>query len=184
MVEPLPWFEDFRRLFDDLRYGEIPTKAMAPFVVCPTVLDPSRAPAGKHVLYVWQYQPYSLKDGGPSQWDSIKERVADQVMEYFSRYTTNMGSGNVLKRTVISPRDLERMNPNLVNGSVLGPGAYLYQSFAYRPIPELGRYKTHIEGLYLSGQGTHPGGSICGGGRAMVQVLMQDLGIDFDRVIS
>jgi beta-carotene ketolase (CrtO type) len=32
----------------------------------------------------------------------------------------------------------------------------------FRPLPELANYKTPIEGLYLTGAGTHPGGSISG----------------------
>jgi beta-carotene ketolase (CrtO type) len=31
-----------------------------------------------------------------------------------------------------------------------------------RPLPELANYKTPIQGLYLTGAGTHPGGSISG----------------------
>jgi len=79
---------------------------------------------------------------------------------------------------------MARWNANLINGGVTGLGSYLYQNFGYRPIPELGQYKTPVEGLYNSGHAFHPGGSIMGGGRATVQVIMQDLGIDFDDVIS
>jgi len=95
-----------------------------------------------------------------------------------------MGPENILARKIFSPLDFARWNPNLVNGSILGAGAFMSQFFSYRPIPELGQYRTPVEGLYLSGQGTHPGGCIAGGGRATVQVLMNDLGIDFDKVIA
>ena len=184
IVEPLPWLEDLRRMFDDLRYGELPSKALAPFVVCPTVHDPTRAPAGKHTLYLWNYAPYWLKDGGPSKWDDIKEKFADTVLDWLRKYSTNMGPENILDRKIFSPLDFARMNPNLVNGAVLGPGAFMYQFFSYRPIPELGQYRTPVEGLYLSGHATHPGGAIAGGGRATVQVIMADMGIDFNDVIA
>lgn len=182
-MEPVPWLEEYRRIFDDLRYGELP-KSKAPLVVCQTIHDPTRAPAGKHTLYLWHYEPWQLKDGGPEKWDVIKEQVADDILEGLRAYTTNMGPENILKRVVHSPLDYSRMNPNLYHGAVLGPGAFMYQFFSYRPIPELGRYKTPIEGLYLVGHATHPGGGITGGGRAMVQILMADLGIDFDEVVS
>ena len=185
MVEPLPNdLEDFRSLFDDLRYGKIPQKGFAPIAVTPTVHDPSRAPEGKHVLYLWHYVPYFLKDGGPQKWDSIKEDVADMLLDKYLAYTSNLSRKNVLKRTVFSPLDHERWNANLINGAVLGPGSFLYQNFAYRPIPELGQYKTPVNGLYLCGMSTHPGASIIGGGRAAAQVIMQDLGLDFDDVVS
>jgi phytoene dehydrogenase-like protein len=183
-VEPLPNdIAEFRMMFDDLRYGRIPT-SFAPFVVTPTVHDPTRAPDGKHVLYLWHYEPYYLADGGPSRWDSIKEEVADQVEERYFSYTKNLSKKTVLKRTVFSPLDLERFNANLIHGAVLGPGSFFHQNFAYRPIPELGHYKTPVDNLYLCGMSTHPGGSISGGGRAAVQIIMQDLGLDFDDVIG
>lgn len=184
IIEPLPWLEEFRRLFDDLRYGEIPSRALAPFVVCPTVHDPTRAPAGKHTLYLWNYVPYWLKDGGPEKWDSIKEKVADTILDWLRKYATNMGPENILGRAIYSPLDFERMNPNLVHGAVLGPGAFMYQFFSYRPIPELGQYRTPIDKLYLAGHATHPGGCVTGGGRATVQVIMDDLGIDFEKAIT
>jgi len=76
------------------------------------------------------------------------------------------------------------MNPILANGSILGLGAYLHQFFSHRPIPELGQYRTPIDNFYMSGQSFHPGGSVIGGGRATVQVMMADLGIDFAKVIK
>jgi phytoene dehydrogenase-like protein len=182
-MEPVPTLEAYRRIYDDLRYGLLP-KAKAPLVVCQTIHDPTRAPHGKHTLYLWHYMPWNLRDGGPKRWDDIKEKVADEVLEGLRRYTTNMGKENILARVIHSPLDYERMNANLYHGAVLGPGAFMYQFFSYRPIPELGRYKTPIEGLYLVGHATHPGGGITGGGRAMVQALMEDLGIDFDAVVS
>lgn len=184
-VEPLCWLEDYRRLFDDLRYGIPPSpEHLAPLACCPTVHDPTRAPAGKHILYLWHYVPYYLRDGGPQKWDEIKEQVADRILEGLRGYTTNMGPENIIARTIFSPLDYERMNPSLVNGSILGPGAFLHQFFSHRPIPELGQYRTPIGNLYMSGQSFHPGGSIIGGGRATVQVIMADLGIEFAKVIG
>ncbi|MGB5156128.1 phytoene desaturase family protein [Desulfobacterium sp. N47] len=182
-IEPLCWLDNFRHLYDELRYGLIPSpENLAPFVSCSTVLDPTRAPAGKHTLYLWHYVPYYLKDGGPAKWDEIKTEVADMILEKLRTHTSNMGPENIIARTIYSPIDYERMNPSLVNGSILGPGSYLHQFFSHRPIPELGQYRTPIDGLYMSGQSFHPGGSITGGGRATVQVVMADLGMDFSSV--
>lgn len=184
-VEPLPAdLNDFRKMFIDIQLGHLPKKeGMAPFVVVPTEHDPSRAPEGKHVLYLWHYVPYELADGGKDRWAEIKEDFADQLMDVYFSYTTNMTREKVLKRTCFSPLDLEEFNNNIIHGGVCGPGAYLHQMFSYRPIPELGNFRTPVENLYISGMSTHPGGAISGGGRAAAQVIMADLGINFDDVI-
>jgi phytoene dehydrogenase-like protein len=41
-----------------------------------------------------------------------------------------------------------------------------------------------VKKLYMCGASTHPGGGVSGGGRAMTQVLMEDLGIDFKKVVG
>lgn len=182
-IELLPWEEDFRRMFDELRYGRIPT-TLSPLVVCQSHHDPTRAPDGKQVLSLWQFEPYDLQEGGPERWNDIKRQVADQVLEWLRKYTTNMGPDNIIARTVQSPRDFERWDANLIRGGVNGPGGFLYQFFSYRPVPELGQYRAPIERLYLSGQAYHPGGSITGAGRNTAQVVMEDLGIDFKQLIA
>jgi len=184
-VFPMPnTVEEFRQNFDDLKYGRIPRQGSCPIAICPTMHDPSRAPEGKHVLYLWQFMPYFLADGGPQRWDSIRDDVADWVLDNWLSYTSNLSRKNIIGRSVMSPLDLERVNPNIHHGSILGPGAFLYQNFSHRPIPELGSYRTPVEGLFLSGMSTHPGGAIMGGGRAAAQAVMQELGIDFDKVVA
>jgi phytoene dehydrogenase-like protein len=185
VVEPLSSSVlDFRQMFDDLRYGRIPTKGLAPFVVVPTKIDPTRAPEGKHVLYLWHYMPYELLNGGHNKWDEIKVEVADQILNDFRKYAPNVTEDNILGHHIVSPNDYPKMNANLVNGAIVGFGGYLSQSYAYRPIPEMGQYRTPVQGLYLSGASTHPGGAIVGGGRATAQIIFQDLGIEFDDVID
>jgi phytoene dehydrogenase-like protein len=183
LIEPVPWWKEYRRLYDDLKNGLVPA-TFAPLMVVPTVFDPSRAPQGKHVMYLWHYEPYELEDGGHAKWDEIKELVADNILEGLRKYTTNMGPENIIARTIHSPLDYNRLNSNILRGSILGPGLFLYQFFSYRPLPELGQYRTPIERLYLSGSAVHPGGGIIGGGRGTVQTIMQDLNIDFEKVIS
>jgi phytoene dehydrogenase-like protein len=175
---------EFRTFFDDLRYGIPARKASKMLAVIPTRSDPSRAPEGKAVAYLWYFAPYYLANGGPEKWDSIKEEVSNQVMEKFFSFTTNISQKNVLGRYIISPLDYERNFPNAVHGQIMGPSPALYQNMAYRPVPELGQYRTPVDGLYITGQATHPGMGVNFGGRATIQIVMQDLGIDFDDVVS
>ena len=46
------------------------------------------------------------------------------------------------------------------------------------------RFVTPIEDLYLGGASAWPGPTVSGGGRAVAQVIFEDMDIDFDAVIN
>lgn len=173
--------EDYLRFFDDLAYG-IPRTEM-PFLGVATLVDSSRAPNGKHTLYLYHFEPYNLKNGGPAKWDEVKQEIADGVLETARKHTVNLGDENILGRWVFSPLDFERYNPAWLCGDFLHMGSYLTQLFGNRPLPGW-NYRTPIRKLYLCGASTHPGGGVSGGGRAAAQIIMEDLGIDFREVIA
>jgi phytoene dehydrogenase-like protein len=83
-----------------------------------------------------------------------------------------------------SPLDLERTNPAFINADCMHIGLFLSQYLSYRPLPGWGNYRTPVNNLYMCGASTHPGAGVTGGGRASVQVIMEDLGIDFKKVIG
>ncbi len=178
---PYP-LEEFLRAFEEYSYGIPNTKL--PVLVTPTVIDPSRAPKGKHTLYLYHYEPYNLKDGGPSRWDEIKQEIADSVLETARKHITNLGGDNILGRWIMSPLDIERYFPSMLAGDIGHIGQFLTQFFAHRPLAGLGQYRTPIGKLYLCGASTHPGLGVSGSGRATVQVIMEDLGINFKKVIA
>src|SRR5437868_14040728 len=52
----------------------------------------------------------------------------------------------------------------------------LDQMFMFRPLPELSQYRTPIEGLYLTGASTHPGGGVSGAsGRSAASAVLSDM---------
>jgi len=67
---------------------------------------------------------------------------------------------------------------------VMHIGVYLSQFLTNRPLPGWGQYKTPVKKLYMCGASTHPGGGVSGGGRAAAQVIMEDMGIDFKKVVG
>ena len=95
-----------------------------------------------------------------------------------------MGAENILGRWISSPLDFERYNPSYTSGDFLHMGMFITQMFANRPVPGWGQYHTPVKKLYMCGPSTHPGGGVNGGGRAAVQTIMEDLGIDFRKVIG
>ncbi len=176
--------QDFRSVFDELKYGELPTHFCG-YTSVHTIYDPSRAPAGQHTLYFATFAPLELKDGGHEGWDAVKEARADWVMERLARYAPNISGDNILARHADSPLDMARHSPSFRRGDVVGVAMFIYQFFARRPTPELAQYRVPgAEGLYLSGPFMHPGGGITGGGRATAIVVMEDLKMNYSKVIT
>ncbi len=138
----------------------------------PTVHDPSLAPEGKHVATIdVNSQPYTLAEQG---WDSIKDDVADRVLEELDGYFPGL-SASVLHRQVLSPLDLERIL-GLTGGHALHGEMAPDQLFMNRPVRGYADYRTPIAGLYLCGAGTHPGGGVSGAnGRNCATEALRDV---------
>ncbi len=138
----------------------------------PTVHDPSLAPDGKHIATIdINSQPYTLAEG---DWDSIKDGVADRVLEELDGYFPGLSS-SVLHRQVLTPLDLERVL-GLTGGHALHGDMSPDQLFMNRPVRGYADYRTPISGLYLCGAGTHPGGGVSGAnGRNCATEALRDL---------
>jgi phytoene dehydrogenase-like protein len=180
---------EFRQLFDDYRYGRFHRGTLGAggtlTVNVQTNHDPGRAPDGQATINLYTFASYELADGGAAQWDNVKEAVADQMLTDFRKFTTNMDAPNILGRFVDSPLDMERSSASFQKGDLHGVGTALHQNAGFRPLPELAQYRVPgIERLYLVGPFLHPGGGVFGGGRATAMAIMQDLGLDFEKVSS
>lgn len=142
-----------------------------------SAVDPSRAPPGKHVLWIQvRVLPATVSGDAAgeiagTQWDDIKEAYADRVLALLETYAPGL-SQNVLARVVLSPQDLERDNPNLVGGDSLGGSHHLDQNLLFRPAFGYSRYRTPVAGLYMVGASTWPGaGTGAGSGFLCAQLL-------------
>jgi len=177
-----PWIDDYRRIFEEFNLG-IPSAHM-PLIAVPTVYDSTRAPDGQHTVYLYHYEPYNLRDGGAAKWDSIKDDIAKNIIEVSSRYIDGLSSENILGMKVFSPLDIERYNPSMQSGDIMHISSSIAQSYGNRPIGGWGQYRTPINKLYMCGASTHPGGGVTGGGRAAALLIMEDLGIDYKKVVG
>jgi phytoene dehydrogenase-like protein len=93
------------RAYDDAKYGEISRRPYMDIVI-PSMLDPSMAPPGKHVMSIFvQYAPYQLNG---SWTDAKREALGDAVIDTLSEYAPNLRSA-VLHRQVVTPADIERV---------------------------------------------------------------------------
>jgi phytoene dehydrogenase-like protein len=150
-----PSIEYLERAWDDAKYGRI-SKNPYIEVVFPTVFEPGVAPEGKHVaLCFTQFGPFQPVDGG---WDAQLEPYKKNVIETLGRHAPNLPAA-VEHAEVLSPPEIERRF-GLLGGNIFQGEMTPDQIFSLRPIPGYGDYRTPIEGLYMCGSGTHPGGGV------------------------
>jgi phytoene dehydrogenase-like protein len=150
------------RAFDECRAGRIPSspplQVTIPSLADRSLIEPTLAPETGQVMSVLvQYVPFDLAEG---DWDACRDALGDTVLRRLEGIAPGI-SGLVVARQVVTPTDLER-DFGLTGGHPLHGEPSLDQWFAWRPLLELGRYRTPIAGLYLGGSGSHPGGGITG----------------------
>ena len=149
----------------------IPAEGSHIEICFPTVHDPALAPAGHHIATIdVNSQPYHLRS---ENWDDVKDRIADRVVRELGELMPNL-PGAVVGRQVLSPLDLERVL-GLTGGHPLHGEMTLDQLFIFRPVLHYSDYRSPIDGLYLCGAGTHPGGGVTGAnGRNCAAAVLAD----------
>lgn len=181
IIAGLEHYNQFPEIVQHHEKGTIPPTVM--WGSCPTVFDPSQAPPGKHVAFMWEKLPYHLK-GDPKLWDTYKHEHGKKMLEVWKEYAPNLEE-DVIDWFTGSPLDIERRFPNMKGGDLL-VGAFANGQVGYnRPFEGAGNYRGHIEGLYLCGSSCHPGGNITGlPGYNCAQVLFKDLNVNGSRMPS
>ncbi len=164
LAGPVPWEADACRrtvtvhvggTFDEVARSEAAVRAGRhaehPFVLLaqPCVVDPTRAPPGKHTLWGYCHVP----NGSPVD---MSERMEAQI----ERFAPGFGD-LVLARAVRTAAEAESHNPNLLGGDVNGGAATLRQT-VFRPVARWNPYRTPVEGVYLCSASTPPGGGVHG----------------------
>lgn len=162
----------------DPNIGRIPLDDPSMYVVVPSMRDPSLAPEGKHTLWIEFFVPYQIAGAegtgfkGTGWTEELKNKVADRVLDKLADYAPNVKSA-LIARSIESPPELER-RIGVSKGNYYHLDMTFDQMMFFRPLPELANYKTPIKGLFLTGAGTHPGGSISGmPGRNCARVILQ-----------
>jgi phytoene dehydrogenase-like protein len=157
IVEINPWVEVMDAAQAQARAGRLGDDPHIELCI-PTVHDPSLAPPGKHVVTIdINSQPYTLAEGS---WDELRDPVADRAIEKLGEYFPNL-PGSILERQVLAPPDLEALL-GIWGGHALHGEMAFDQLFNLRPVRGWADYRTPVEGLWLCGAGTHPGGGVTG----------------------
>ena len=149
--------ERFERGWDAQKRGLIHEDPAIELIV-QTAHDPTLAPEGKHLISTGiQQLPFELAEG---TWDDQKDAFTKLVVGKLAEYCPGL-KDQIIDTHTITPLDLER-DYGLSGGNIFQGAMTLNQLFDSRPFPGFDSYRSPIEGLYLCGAGTHPGGGVMG----------------------
>ena len=141
-------FEEIAKAEFEVSQGRHPRR---PFVLLsqPTLFDSTRAPQGCHVIWLYCHVP---------------SRSTFNMMNLIEAQIARFAPGfprRVIARHVTSTADLEKSNPNLVDGTINGGANNLWQVVA-RPVLSAVPYRTPLKNIYLCSSSTPPGGGVHG----------------------
>jgi phytoene dehydrogenase-like protein len=160
-VHIAPSLDQMARTYQQARAGLLPDEPIL-VVGQPTVVDPTRAPEGKHTLWVQvRMAPGTITGDAKGEisatdWASAAEPFAERALSILETYAPGTRA-RTLARTIITPTALEADNPNLVGGDQVCGSHHLAQHFLFRPARGHADGSTPIGNLHLTGAAVWPG---------------------------
>ncbi len=141
-------------------------------MLIPSTVDDSLAPVGCHVasLFCQQFAPV-LPNG--QNWDDVQDDAANTILDTVEEYAPGFRS-SILGQSQLSPKGLEDTF-GLVGGDIMHGNMTIDQLWSARPVLGNASYRGPLEGLYMCGAGTHPGGGVTGApGHNAAKVVLRD----------
>jgi len=154
-----------------------PIEDFNPVVWCHSLVDPSYAPPGKHVVqHEMQGVPaFSLSE---REWLKLKQKHAEDLISIWGEHAPNMTWDNVIGVDTNSPYDHMRLKNLAPHGNMCGIDQTASQSQANRPTPELANHRTPIKNLYATGSCWHIGGNVSADGAYnCYKIIASDMGL-------
>lgn len=147
-VHAVGTFAELAKAEAEVAAGRMPERPFV-LVVQASIFDPSRAPFGKHTLWVYAHVPQGYTGDATSAIERQLERFAPGF------------ASTVLARHVTSPSDLHAYNANYVGGDIAG-GAHSGLQMVFRPTIAAQPYVTPNPSLFLCSASTPPGAGVHG----------------------
>jgi phytoene dehydrogenase-like protein len=160
-------YEEVAQWESDVARGKVGER---PFLIFtqPTMVDPTRAPAGKEVAWAYAHVP--------NGWEGDLTDAMERQVERFAPGFRDL----ILGRNVMRPRDIEAHNPNMIGGDI-GGGANDVVQFLARPVLKRDPYATPNERLFICSSSTPPGGGVHGMcGYWAARSVLRRLGIRYE----
>ena len=138
--------------------------------IVPTAVDPTQAPEGRDNLWLWS-GVVPVEPRVP--WEQVRQRVGDAVVKDCNQYYEGLEELEIDRAVLCGPDIEQRFNAPA--GNVFHVDPLISRFGPMRPAEGLGSYRTPVEGLYLSGAGTHPTGGVCAlPGKLSAETLLRD----------
>ncbi|MFN2168045.1 MAG: phytoene desaturase family protein, partial [Anaerolineae bacterium] len=151
-----PDMDYIERAFNAVKYDECSAEPVLDISI-PSLHDPGLAPAGQHVLSaIVQFAPYAPEGG----WEAHRQLFIDCLLDLLAHYAPDIRE-RLLAVELLTPQDLER-EFGVTGGHWHHAEMSLDQVLVNRPFPGASQYATAVDGLYLCGAGSHPGGGLMG----------------------
>ena len=166
-VHLAPTLDQMARTYAEAQAGLLPAEPVL-VVGQPTAIDPSRAPAGRHVLWIQLRMAPGRIAGDATgaiaarDWAAAAEPFAERALDILEAYAPGTRA-KILARRIVTPADLEAANPNLVGGDQLCGSHHLSQHFLFRPARGHAAGDTPVPRLYLTGAAVWPGAGVGAG---------------------
>jgi len=164
--------ERMERAYDDWKAGRWSADPFLDMMI-PTTLDPTMAPVGKHFMSCFvQYCPPKVegRDWTDADRDAFAETVIKQIADYSPGFRDR-----IVHMEVRTPREIEQ-EVGLTEGNIFQGELTFDQLLFNRPVPGYAQYRSPIQGLYICGSSTHPGGGVMGApGRNAAAEILRDL---------
>ncbi|GMQ77701.1 MAG: NAD(P)/FAD-dependent oxidoreductase [Anaerolineae bacterium] len=169
-IQIAPSMTYLQKAYDPVKYGHFSQQPYLDIQI-PTLIDPSLAPDGKHLMSVTaKYMPYFLRQ---EDWNEAGELLAQLVISTVAEYAPDF-SECIEDLRVITPLDMENIY-NLPEGNLTHGQMTLNQFMWMRPLPGYAQYRAPVDYLYLCSSAAHPGGAITGlNGKNAAREILKD----------
>lgn len=153
--------------------GEVP-EAIPGLAQVTNAFDPSMSPEGKDLWWFWTGLTPSFPEEG---WDVARKKITDSIIKDADEYYKGVEDLQVAVRPLVLPDIEERFWA--IDGSVYHVDPTISRFGPNKPVAGFAGYKTPVDGLYLTGSGTHPVAGISGmPGQNAARTILKHLKIE------
>src|ERR1035437_9957792 len=160
--------------WDNVMKGKLDVNLLGGHSTCESRFDPTLSDRpGKYVSMLQIHAPYGLEGG----WVNRREEIQAAMLEKLQKAAPNL-RGKIISTAMEDPEEIEIRFPNMRRGSIKHGDYRPIQMGCYRPNQDCSTTKTPIEGLYVCGVSTFPGGLVLGGpGYLGANMVAEDLSV-------